>query len=91
MDKPDTYYTRNKQARRAYQRAYYEANRKAILRQAQLRSELEPEKAEKIRVYQKSYYLKNREAILARKREKYLEDRYPVAGVKQQDPVSAVS
>ena len=52
MEQESTYYERNKIARRAYQRAYYLANRKAILRKAQLRSELEPEKAEKAKKYQ---------------------------------------
>lgn len=72
MDEQQSYYERNKQARREYQRDYYLKNRKSILRKAQLRSELEPEKAEKAKKYQRKYYFENREAILAEKKQKYL-------------------
>lgn len=72
MEQESTYYERNKIARRAYQRAYYLANRKAILRKAQLRSELEPEKAEKAKKYQRKYYFENRKAILEEKKQRYL-------------------
>jgi hypothetical protein len=72
MDDPQSYYERNKAARRAYQREYYLKNRNTILRKAQLRSELEPEKAAKAKKYQRKYYFENREAILLDKKQKYL-------------------
>jgi hypothetical protein len=73
MDEQQSYYERNKQARREYQRGYYQRNKEAILRKAQLRGELEPEKAEKAKKYQRKYYLENRATILAEKKQKYLE------------------
>lgn len=73
MDEQQSYYERNKRARREYQRDYYLRNRGAILRKAQLRNELEPEKAEKAKKYQRKYYLEHRRAILEEKRRQYLE------------------
>jgi hypothetical protein len=84
MEQKNTYYERNKVERRAYQRAYYLANRKAILRKMQLWSELDPEKAAKVRAYQRKYYTKNREAILAQKRERYGESK---SGIRKDIPV----
>ncbi len=72
MDEQQSYYERNKQARREYQREYYLKNRNIILRKAQLRGELEPEKAAKAKKYQRKYYFENREAILLDKKQKYL-------------------
>ena len=73
MDEQQSYYERNKRSRREYQRDYYMRNRGVILRKAQLRNELEPEKAEKAKKYQKKYYLEHRKAILEEKRRQYLE------------------
>jgi|14BtaG_2_1085337.scaffolds.fasta_scaffold29011_2 hypothetical protein len=71
MSDPDSYYTRNKQARKEYQRQYYHNNRQKILRKMELRRHLEPDKTEELKKYNRDYYLKNRERILARRREKY--------------------
>jgi hypothetical protein len=53
-------------------------NRGVILRKAQLRNELEPEKAEKAKKYQKKYNLEHRKAILEEKRRQYLEKKAKV-------------
>lgn len=67
----DSYYERNKEARKAYQREYYRNNRQRILRKLELTRHLEPEKVEAQRKYNRDYYLANREKILAKRREKY--------------------
>lgn len=67
-----SYYSRNKEARKAYQKAYYHRNKDVIRRQKELNATLNPEKLEKIRHYQREYYLKNREILLRKRKEKYL-------------------
>ena len=67
----DSYYERNKEARKTYQREYYRNNRQRILRKLELTRHLEPEKVEAQRKYNRDYYLANREKILAKRREKY--------------------
>ena len=64
------YYAENKEARKAYQRDYYKANRHKISRQRELREVLDPEKAEKLRDYQRSYYVQHRQELLRKRRER---------------------
>jgi hypothetical protein len=71
MNDSQTYYARFKEARKAYQRCYYERNKEVIRRKKELDATLHPEKFQKIRGYQREYYLKNREKLLQRKRERY--------------------
>lgn len=75
MDQPLSYYERNKEARKAYQRAYYKENRDAIARKRELDEVLAPEKIDKLREYSRKYYLENRARILAAKRRQYRERR----------------
>ena len=69
MDK--SYYDRNKEARKEYQKAYYNAKKGELRRKRELDAELNPEKQEKIRKYQREYYLTHRQNLLARKRLRY--------------------
>ena len=69
MDK--SYYDRNKEARKEYQKAYYEAKKGDLRRKRELEAELNPEKQEKNRNYQRNYYLTNRQKLLDRKRLRY--------------------
>ena len=71
MDK--SYYDRNKEARKEYQRAYYNANKDELRRKRELDAELKPEKQEKTRKYQREYYLTNRQNLLGRKKLRYSE------------------
>jgi hypothetical protein len=69
----DSYYKRNKEARKEYQKAYYEAKKDDLRRKRELDAELNPEKQEKTRKYQREYYLTNRQNLLERKKLRYNE------------------
>ena len=69
--KEDSYYAKNREARKEYQRQYYRNNRQQVLRALELRKFLDPDYESKARSYQKDYYLRNREAILAKRRMAY--------------------
>ena len=69
MDK--SYYDRNKEARKEYQKAYYNAKKGELRRKRELDAELNPEKQEKNRKYQREYYLIHRQNLLERKRLRY--------------------
>ena len=69
MDK--SYYDRNKEARKEYQKTYYDANKGELRRKRELDAELNPEKQEKTRKYQREYYLIHRQNLLERKRLRY--------------------
>ena len=69
MDK--SYYDRNKEARKEYQKMYYEAKKGELRRKRELDAELNPEKQEKTRKYQREYYLIHRQNLLERKRLRY--------------------
>ena len=70
-DMDNNYYSRNKEARKAYQKAYYEAQKDVLRRKRELSAELNPEKQDKIRKYQREYYLTHRQNLLERKRLRY--------------------
>jgi len=61
------YYTRNKQARKEYQRAYYEKNKERIRQRKRLDEIDDPKKFEHRKSYNQSYYQKNKEAILEKR------------------------
>ena len=69
----DSYYKRNKEARKEYQKAYYNAKKDELRRKRELDAELNPEKQEKIRKYQREYYLTHRQNLLERKKLRYNE------------------
>jgi hypothetical protein len=73
MDK--SYYDRNKDARKEYQKAYYEAKKGDLRRKRELDAELNPDKQAKIREYQRDYYLKNRQKLLNSKRLRYNDEK----------------
>lgn len=66
-----TYYSRNREARKAYQLKRYHELKKKVARQRKIDRELYPEKMQAYDTYQREYYRENRARILARKRELY--------------------
>tara|TARA_R110001599_G_scaffold165893_1_gene355283 strand:- start:130 stop:462 length:333 start_codon:yes stop_codon:yes gene_type:complete len=71
MDKTDSYYGRNQDARKDYQRQYYLNNKDRIMSKRRVEEIADPEKFEERKEYNKSYYLKNKERILKRRAEVY--------------------
>ena len=70
MPHEESYYDRNKEARKAYQRAYYAERKEHFRRKRELEGVAFPEKASRLQDYQHSYYLKNRVRLLEAKRAK---------------------
>jgi hypothetical protein len=64
-----TYYERNKEARREYQRQYYHRNSEMIKRKRELDEVLEPDKVISRKDYNKRYYIKNRTAIKEKRKQ----------------------
>lgn len=59
----ETYYSKNREARRAYQKRYYDKNCQLIRRKRELDTVLDPEKVEAKKLYNRIYYSKNRASI----------------------------
>jgi len=59
----ETYYSRNRAKRLAYQKTYYSLMHGALKRKRELKNFLEPEKIEFLRAYNRAYYLNNRARI----------------------------
>lgn len=72
--KKQEYYRKNKEARLAYQRAYYEKNKHAIVRKREVRDFLDPEEKEAMREYNKRYYATNKERIKEKRKQKRLQN-----------------
>jgi hypothetical protein len=70
-DRKISYYERNSEARRAYQRAYYAEKKAEIRRMKEVQEYLEPQKREAYLSYQRNYYFKNREKLLSARRDRY--------------------
>ena len=68
----DTYYAKNREARKAYQLAYYHKNVDRIKRKRELDEVLDPEAIEARKVYNRKYYLKNRARIREQRAQAYL-------------------
>jgi hypothetical protein len=73
MSDQESYYKRNTEARKAYQKAYYAEKKDQLKRKRELDAHLSPEKVQKMQAYQRNYYLTNRQKLLARKKLRYLE------------------
>lgn len=71
MEQELDYYARNKQARKEYQRLYYERNKGRIQRKRKLEEIEDPKKFEYRKSYNQSYYQKNKEKILKKRAEVY--------------------
>tara|TARA_Y100000004_G_C8807934_1_gene366297 strand:+ start:237 stop:545 length:309 start_codon:yes stop_codon:yes gene_type:complete len=69
----ESYYERNKEARCAYQREYYKANKERINKKRQIDEAVDPEKAKKRLEYNRAYYRKNRKRLLAERAKRYRE------------------
>lgn len=67
----ESYYKRNTEARKEYQKTYYAEKKDILRRKREIDAELNPEKQEKYREYQRNYYLENRQKLLERKRLRY--------------------
>ena len=79
----ESYYERNKEARCAYQREYYKANKERINKKRQIDEAVDPEKAEKRLEYNRAYYRKNRKRLLAERAKRYRELRPSVKRLKK--------
>ena len=67
-----SYYERNSEERRAYQREYYAKNKEVLKRKKEIEAELEPEKVEKTSKYQRDYYYENRNKLLKARKDRRL-------------------
>ena len=59
----ESYYSKNREARREYQKRYYNRNSELIKRKRELDTVLDPERIEAKKLYNKLYYSKNRARI----------------------------
>jgi hypothetical protein len=59
----ETYYQKNREMRREYQKRYYKTNAQLIKRKRELESVLDPEKQDARKRYNQEYYLVNRASI----------------------------
>lgn len=59
----ESYYSKNREARREYQKRYYYRNCELIKRKRELDTVLDPEKVEAKKLYNRLYYSKNRASI----------------------------
>ena len=67
----ESYYSQNKQSRKAYQKEYYAKNRLRIKRKRRMEELDDPEKFEERKAYNREYYQKNKERILKKRAELY--------------------
>ncbi len=67
----DNYYSRNKEARKDYQKQYYNNNKERIRRKRMMEELDSPEKFEARKRYNQEYYRKNKEQILKKRAELY--------------------
>ena len=67
----DNYYSRNKEARKDYQKQYYNNNKERIRRKRRLEELDDPEKFKARKKYNQEYYQKNKEKILEKRAELY--------------------
>ena len=82
MEQELDYYARNKQARKEYQRLYYERNKGRIQRKRKLEEIEDPKKFEYRKGYNQSYYQENKEKILKKRAEVYAAKKRIKAGQK---------
>jgi hypothetical protein len=68
----ESYYQRHREARKAYQKEYYQLVKEQMRRNREVDKEVRPEVVEAKAAYQSAYYRKNRNRLLARKREAYI-------------------
>ena len=73
----ESYYQRHRDARKAYQKAYYESVKEQLRRNREVDKAVRPEAVEARAAYQDTYYRKNRDRLLARKREAYARKKNP--------------
>ena len=71
MDQKPNYYSRNREARKEYQRQYYINNRDRIISKRKIEKDKHPDRWEARKKYNQEYYKKNKERILARRKEAY--------------------
>jgi hypothetical protein len=73
--KGESYYAKNREARKAYQREYYKRKKERIMRKREVGRTLDDEGQSDYDRYQAEYYAQNRDRILKRRREKYKKQR----------------
>lgn len=68
-DKALSYYYRNREARKAYQRAHYQKVKEQLRRKREVARELETEGHSKYLEYQREYYRKNKKRIAKKRKQ----------------------
>ena len=63
----ETYYQKNREARRAYQKEYYKLHAELIKRKRELEIVLDPEKVDARKMYNRAYFQKNRASIMEKR------------------------
>lgn len=77
MEETISYYARNKESRKNYQREYYKTNRDKIKTKRQYDETNNPSLKEARKEYNSNYYKNNKARILARRRELYKAKKTP--------------
>jgi len=67
----ETYYEKNRDTRKSYQKQYYRNNKDKIRRKRMLEEIEDPKKFEARKAYQRNYYQQNKEKILKKRAELY--------------------
>lgn len=70
-----SYYERNREERRAYQREYYQRNKLELSRQRELEKVVDPDAYERRIKRAQAYYREHREELLKQRRERYYKER----------------
>lgn len=71
----ESYYSKNKQSRKNYQKQYYANNRDRIRRKRMMEELEDPEKFEARKAYNRTYYQQNKDRILKKRAELYISRR----------------
>jgi hypothetical protein len=67
----ESYYERNREARCAYQRAYYKKNKQKINKKREIDEAVDPKKIERRLKYNRDYYRKHRKRLLRMRADRY--------------------
>ena len=89
-DGHESYYERNSEERRAYQKDYYRRNKKRIHSKRANAEKADPTKKKARLEYNRAYYLKNRTRILQERARRYKEHKQPSGqtceAIRPEDP-----
>jgi hypothetical protein len=80
MEEKLDYYSRNKEARREYQRLYYQKNKGRIKNKRKRDAVENPESYKERQKYNRDYYLRNKKSILLRRQKRYAASKQKAVG-----------